>query len=277
MFLCYCDEAGNISPYTPGDPGNTPVFVVAGLTVDADIADRLLMDYIRLKTRFEPMLRNRQLSDVIQHEIKGASIRRDIRTPGPRNTRRRAIGYLDNVVSLMERYRCRILGRVLVKRPGGVYSPSATYPSAVAELAETLDRQAQSTDTTALMILDSQTKVKNEGNVHTITTRRYRKGGNAYPRLVESPVFGHSDTHILLQLADLLASALIFPSACAAYLTPVPGDPHLDPSSQVIRQTFGIRLAGLEYRYTDDRGDRRGGFRVIDRVGGTATHLLFRN
>ncbi|MDR1237980.1 MAG: DUF3800 domain-containing protein [Propionibacteriaceae bacterium] len=277
MILCYCDEAGNISPYTPGDPGNTPVFVVAGLTVVADSADSLLMDYVKLKTRFEPSLRNRQLSDVIQHEIKGASIRRDIRTPGPRNTRRRAIGYLDHVVGLLERYHCRILGRVLVKKPAGVYSPSATYPSAVAELAETLDKQAEAAQTTALMILDAQTKVKNEGNVHTITTRRYRRGGSAYPHLVESPVFGHSDTHILLQLADILASALIFPSACAAYLAPIASDPHLDPSSQLIRQTFGPRLAALEYRYSDDDGNRRGGFRVIDQVGSGATHLLFRN
>jgi len=235
------------------------------------------MDYIRLKSRFEPSLRTRQLSDVIQHEIKGASIRRDIRTPGPRNTRRRAISYLSNVIGLLEHHHCHILGKVLVKKVGAAYPASATYPSAVAELAETLNRQAQTSDTTALMILDSQTKVKNEGNVHTITTRRYRHGGNAYPQLAESPVFGHSDTHILLQLADIIASALIFPAACAAYLAAVPGDPHLDPSAQVIRQTFGTRLAQLEYRYVDDQGNRRGGFRVIDRVGGGASRLLFKD
>jgi hypothetical protein len=42
--------------HTPGDPGNTPIFVVAGLTVAADSADSLLMDYVKLKTRFEPSL-----------------------------------------------------------------------------------------------------------------------------------------------------------------------------------------------------------------------------
>jgi hypothetical protein len=107
--------------------------------------------------------------------------------------------------------------------------------------------------------------------------RRYRHGGNAYPSLVESPVFGHSDTNVLLQLADILASALIFPSACAVYLAPVPGDPHLDPASQIVRQTFGPRMAKFEYRYTDVGGDRRGGFRVLDRAGGGATHLLLRD
>ncbi|MCL2780069.1 MAG: DUF3800 domain-containing protein [Actinomycetia bacterium] len=66
-----------------------------------------------------------------------------------------------------------------------------------------------------------------------MTTRRYRHGGGRgglYPQLVESPVFGHSDTHVLLQIADVLASALIYSCACAAYLPPTPGDPHLDPA-----------------------------------------------
>ncbi|MCL2464365.1 MAG: DUF3800 domain-containing protein [Micrococcales bacterium] len=251
-----------------------PVFVVAGLSVDDDLIDDLLMDYVRLKTRFEPSLRHRQLSDVIQREIKGATLRRDIRNTTSRDTRRRAVGYLDNVLQLLERYGCQIMGRVLVKQAGEVYSPASTYPSAVAELATTFDHHAAEVGQRGWIVLDSQTKVKNEGNVHTITTRRYRHGGGLYPQLVESPVFGHSDTHVLLQIADLLASALIYPAACAAYLLTTPGDPHLDPAFATVRQTFGARLANLEHRYTDPDGNHRGGFRVIDRAGGQPGRLL---
>ena len=30
-------------------------------------------------------------------------------------------------------------------------------------------------------------------------------------------MFGHSDAHVALQIADIVASALLFPMACAAY------------------------------------------------------------
>ena len=88
-------------------------------------------------------------------------------------------------------------------------------------------------------------------------------------------MFGHSDTHLLLQVADVVASGLVYPSACAAYLDAISGDPHRDPALAVIRSTFGSRLARLEYHYTDQAGDRRGGFRVIDQAGGQPTSLLF--
>jgi len=275
MLVCYVDEAGDIAPYELTDPASTPVFALAGVCADDSRADDLLMDYLRLKQRYEPTLQNRLLSDVIQHEVKGSSLRRNIRTPGSRNTRRRAISYLDQVLRLVEQYQGTIYGRVLIKLAGETYPPASTYPSAVAELATTLDQQARAVGTRSLMILDAQTKTKNEGNVHTITTRRYRHGGNMFPTFVESPVFGHSDTHALLQLADLLVSGVIYPAACAAYLPVMPGDPHRDPAYQVIRPAFGERMARLEYRYVDGNGDRRGGFRVIDRVGLRPARLLF--
>jgi len=275
MLICYVDEAGNVGAYQPADPASTPVFALAGVCIDDTQADDLLMDYLRLKQRFEPGLRGRLLSDVIQHEVKGSGLRRNVRTPGSRNTSRRAIGYLDHVLDLLERYQAKIYGRVLIKRAGEGYPAASTYPSAVAELAATLEQQARAAQTRSLMILDAQTKVKNEGNVHTITTRRYRHGGNLFPTFVESPVFGHSDTHALLQVADLVVSGLAYPVACASYLPPSPGDAHRDPAYQVIRTVFGERLANLEYHYVDGNGRRCGGFRVIDRVGAQPTRLLF--
>ena len=204
-------------------------------------------------------------------------MRRDIRNPASRNNHRRALGYLDHVVRLLERYQCRIMGEVLIKQPGETYNPAATYPNAVAELAATFDHQAADAGQRGWMMLDARTKVKNEGSVHAVTTRRYRRGGNTYPQLVESPVFGHSDTHVLLQLADIVASALVYPCACTAYHQPVVGDPHLDPSLQVVRATFGDRLNRLQHLYTDDAGNLRGGFRVIDRLGHQPARLLFRD
>ena len=222
------------------------------------------MDYIHLKTSFEPTLGSRRLSDVIRHEVKGTNLRRDIRNAGSRNSRRRAIKYLDSALGLLEQYRCQIMGQVLIKKPGETYGHATTYPKAVSELATTFNNQAAALDQRAWMVLDARTKSKNEGNVHTITTRRYRSGGSLYPQLVESPVFGHSDTHVLLQLADLVASAFVY--SCAS---------HLDPALQIVRSMFGQRLNKLQYLYSDDAGDLRGGFRVIDRMNRNPSRMLF--
>jgi hypothetical protein len=190
MLVGYLDEAGNIGVYDPADPSSTPVFILAGFSVREDAADDLLMEYVRLKLRFEPSLRSRQLSEVIQYEVKGANLRRDLRNPTSRDTRRRAVAYLHHILVLLERYHCRIFGRILVKHAGEMYPASSTYPSAVAELAATFDHQAQTEHTRGLMILDAQTKVKNEGNVHTITTRRYRRGGSGYRAWSSHPCSG---------------------------------------------------------------------------------------
>jgi hypothetical protein len=275
VLICYLDEAGNTGVYERVEPTSTPAFVLAGIAVDARRIDRLLMDYLALKATYDPAIKDRLLSDVIQHEIKGARIRRALRSEGSRHTARRAVMFLDQVLRLLEAGGCRIMGRVLVKREGEEYSPSATYPSAVAELAETFNDELAAARTGGLMVLDAQTKVKNEGNVHTITTRRYRRGGNAYPQLVESPVFGHSDTHVILQLADLVASALIYPAAIAAYLPSVPGDPHRSPEYRMILEAFGARLANMEWRFVDAKGRTRGGVRVIDRTGRAPSRDLF--
>jgi len=277
VLICYADEAGNTGLYHPADPASSPVFALVGISVDETRADDVLMEYLRLKQRFVPVLRTRQLSQVIQHEVKGAALRRDIRKMGSLHTTRRALSYLNQLISLLERHHVKLMGRVLVKRAGEVYSSASTYPSAVADIAGTLDRQARDAGARSLLVLDAQTKVKNEGNVHQITTRRFRHGGNMFPTFVESPVFGHSDTHSLLQVADLVASGLVYPMACAAYLPPVPGDAHRDPAYQAVRATFGKRLAGLEYRYPGGNGNLRGGFRVIDRVGEQGAGLLFGN
>jgi hypothetical protein len=251
------------------------VFVLAGISLDPLRADRLLMDYLALKSTYDPALKGRLLADVTQHEVRGSRLRRAVRVEDPPRSARRALIYLDRALRLLEMSGCRIMGRVLVKREGEEYRPQATYPTAVAELAETFNDQLTTRTDRGLMILDARTKVKNEGNVHTITTRRYRKGGNVYPGLIESPVFGHSDTHVMLQLADLLASALVYPSAIAAYLEPDAGDPQRSPAYQTIRTLFGGRLANLEWRFTDERGRRRGGFRVVDRRARRPASLLF--
>lgn len=77
--------------------------------------------------------------------------------------------------------------------------------------------------------------------VHCVTARKYRTGGDSLRGVIESPVFGHSDTHTLLQLADLVVSLLLFPIACHTYMNDVTWNVHCDDAYQPLREQFGER------------------------------------
>jgi len=278
-LFCYVDESGTCDPYVPADLGSSPVFVLAGISVPAAQQKSLTMAYVRLKKEFEPQLQrdDRTLSDLIRFEVKGSKLRRDIRSDrAGRNVRRRALGYLDKTVRLLEDHGCRIMGKVVVKTELRVLDDKREYPKAIQEMAVCFDSQAAASRTQGIMILDSRTKVKNEGNVHSITTRRFRQGGDFYPNLIEAPVFGHSDTHVPLQIADILASGIIFPIACLEYTAASDDNFHRHENFSQIKDLLGSRLAHLEHRYVNLDGINRGGFQVIDPVERRGTHLLFR-
>lgn len=280
MYLCYVDESGSAEVYTRQHPSSTPVFVVVGVSVAAPKQKDLSMDYLQLKAGVEPQLRKpgTKLTELIRFEIKGSTLRADLRRAGgERNRRRRAMLFVGKTIGLLEQHGCRLMGKVIVKTPDTVYKDASIYPGAVADLARTFNSQLGASMTSGIMILDARTKSKNEGNVHTITTRRFRAGGGTLGNLAEAPVFGHSDTHLPLQIADIIASAVIFPSACITYCGNDTWSEHHCERYSEIRERFGGRIAKLEHRYTDSQGVMRGGFQVIDPVEKRPTHLLFRD
>lgn len=277
VHMCFIDESGDAAACSPEHPDAPPVFILVGITVPAERAKSLTWDFLQMKKTFEPRLEDVRFSELVRHEIKGSTLRRDLRASG-RKRRRRALGILDKTLTILEDHDCLLAGEVVVKEPGQQIFDTPMYGKAVQYLATTLESALAAADTTGLLILDSRTKVKNEGNVHGITTRRFRKGGDLFPHLLEAPVFGHSDTHVPLQIADLIASALVFPIACNVYCADHTWCRHVEGSEhfEVLRERFGARLQSLEYRYLDHDGRRAGGFQVEDHHGRHPTHLLFR-
>jgi hypothetical protein len=70
-----------------------------------------------------------------------------------------------------------------------------------------------------------------------------------------------------LQIADYLASTLIFPMAASAYCPPQRGNPHSSGRYNDVRKEFGSRVKALQYRYRDESGYWRGGVVVSDPIG----------
>ena len=268
MLLCYLDESGDEAPLrTATDP---PVFVLGGVVVDADRVDALIRDFLELKQQFNPSLRSDryEFTDRISFEVKGSNLRSDLRSSS-RNSRRRAVGFLDQVVDLLELHGKQITAEVHVK--GGTALGRWVYSRSVSQLAERFEVRLRSRDDQGLIVLDSRTKAKNVPSVAGVTTRRFSADG-ALRHLLESPVFGHSDAHVLLQLADLVVSALLFPLACAAFCLCLLDNVHPSEQYLAVQQRYGERVRLLQ---RDPDGALTEGVRVVDHVDRRPTHTLF--
>ncbi|KWX01414.1 hypothetical protein LI90_2442 [Carbonactinospora thermoautotrophica] len=276
MYFCYVDEAGCGELLTPSRPASTPVFCIVGVIVEDRRLKKLVWDFLALKKEFEPSLTARaNLSDVVRHEVKGANIRADIRSTS-RRRRRRALRILDSTLQLLQANDCRLIGRVWVKMEDVPMDETAVYTSSVSAMCEYFHHFLESREQSGALILDSRTNKQNAANVHCITTRKFRTGGDPYRRLVESPLFGLSDTHVVLQISDLLASAVVFPLACMAYCSDLTWNTHSIHAYHELKGGFAERVAALQYRFPHpETGKWSGGVVVSDRRMGRSGKLLF--
>ena len=260
MLLCYVDESGNDQLLNCREA--PPALVLVGVTVAETRVKDVAWEYLQLKKSFQTRLCAVKLSELITTEVKGADLRSDFRS-GRRRRVRYASGFIDKTLGILERCNATITGRVWTKRDNDTLPPFH-YADGIAGMAADFHAQAAAAQTPGLMILDARTKAKNTPSVHGITTRKFKTGGDPMPYLAESPVFGHSDSHSLLQVADIVAASLVFPMACHAYCSDVQDNVHNDQSYHAITKRWGLRLRALEHRYTDADGCKRGGIVVKD-------------
>jgi Protein of unknown function (DUF3800) len=234
------------------------------------------MGFLKLKMRFYPRLMGDtgHMLDKIKAEIKGADVRRAVRLPH-KKVRRHALGFIDGFMDLLEKYECRIVGRVWVKGIGKPIDSLAIYTSSVQAVCATYQNLLQREDDTGLVIADSRTKSQNAQVAHSIFTQKFKLSGDCYERILEMPSYGHSENHAGLQMADLLCSALLYPIATHAYCTGHVTSVHVQPEHDVLRARYGDRLRRLQYRFHDAHGKMRGGITVSDGIGQKPGGLMF--
>ncbi|MFH8751402.1 DUF3800 domain-containing protein [Streptomyces rimosus] len=264
LYLCYLDESGTGQTLNPQVRDSVPVMVIGGFTVPASQARGLAWDFIALKKKFEPRLRDvPSLTQVVHHEIKGETLRRSFRQSG-RKQRRRAHGFLNDLIGILEQRECTVLARIWVKQDGVAYNGTRMYATAVSTLCGNFEHLLATQSSSGIAVLDSRNPSDNSPNVHCVTTRRFGKEGDPLPHLPESPVFGHSNTHLGLQIADLVVSAVLAPSAAVTYAADLRDNVHCHPGYAEIRNRHCPRIGELQHRYQLPDGKWTGGVVVSD-------------
>lgn len=249
--------------------------VIVAVIVAHDQIASLTREFLQVKRRFfggKAPGAGHHLDHVLT-EVKGKDIRGFLR--GSSRKRHHAIAYLDLVVSMLEHHGCVLFGRVWIKAPGVALNPRNSYTTAIQDIARTyedlLTRQAE----IGMMLCDARMQNQNIEVSHSIFTQKHRLAGDPLGKLVEAPAFGHSVNHVGLQLADLVASALVFPMAARAYCATSPAGPHVDPHFERVRQRFTLRIRDLQHRYRDAGGGWHGGIDVKDAFGHQTGAALF--
>ncbi len=268
MLMCYVDESGDTGPLVPTERNSQPIFLISAVIVKQSSLKQLTRSIIELKKRFFPSYGNgaEHWHDWLKVEVKGANLRRALRE-GTHDAKRHVIGFMDKTLRLMEQNHAQIVSRIYLKKPNAEFNGSSVYPAAVQRLEMAFENRLQRDNEQGIFILDSRNKGKNVPVSHSVFTMKFGAHGNGYDYLAELPLFGHSENHAMLQLADWIGSAFLCPMATRAYYTGLGTIcVHSDPVFDIVRDRFGQRIKALQYRY-EQEGRKLGGVSVL--AGGT--------
>jgi hypothetical protein len=231
------------------DSQQQPVIVVAGVCLPEQNLTTITREWIELKTRFYPSVAKygHGWLDAILHDIKGAKVRRGFRRQATTRQRRQAIGLIDGVLKLLERHDGRIVGRVWVKRLDMANKDMSIHGASLQFICSAFDAGLPRGER-GMVVVDSQTYQHNHRLAHSVFTQRFGRTPK-HCGLVDMPVFGHSDNHAGLQIADFMCSAILAPIACAVYAGGYANwNAHCDSRYLEIRERFGGRLQALTFR-----------------------------
>jgi Protein of unknown function (DUF3800) len=280
MRICYVDESGCTGALPTANSPIQPLFAILGLIIEQTKIPKLTLQYLQLKKQYFPravLHDNRppqEFLDWVLFEPKGGDLRKNAADPSKRVSRH-AMRFFDDVLSLVEQSNSKLVGRVWIKGIGSPFDGPSVYTSSIQRLCEYFDNHLSDLGVHGLMLADSRTKDKNAKVSHSVFTQRFRTKGNAYPNLLEMPVFGHSDNHAGLQVCDLICSGILFPMAIQTYCVGHVQSIHVRPGYHKIKERFAARIQNLQHRFLSATGKWTGGIVCSDGIAKRPGKLLF--
>lgn len=266
MLVCYLDESGDTGSLPTNISLIPPLICLLGMTLNATYLRAFSTEFLDLKTRFFPgrfgaQYRHTHLSKLLE-EIKGSDLRAAFRGTD-HDRKHHHIGFFDALLDFVASYDCRILGRVWIKGLGAAFNGTSVYTYSAQNMCETFNHLLQRKDEEGIVIADSRFPKENRGVSFSMLTQKLSVTGDALPRILEAPIFGHSENHAGLQVCDLLCSGLLFPIAAYSYCTDHVTSIHVHPGYSVLKQRYAIKLRDMQHRYWDADNERWSGGLVV--------------
>lgn len=281
LLTCYLDESGDTGSLPTSTSPIQPLICLMGLTLDATYLRPFTAEFLELKTRFFPgrfgaKYKHTHLSKLLE-EIKGSDLRAAFRTDD-HDRKHHHIGFFDALLDFVASYDCRIFGRVWIKGIGAALKGTAVYTYSAQKICETFNHLLEEANAQGIVIADSRFPKKNREVSFSVLTLKLSLAGDACPRIIEAPTFGHSENHAGLQICDLLCSGLLFPIAAYTYCTGYVANIHVHDGYAVLKQRYASKLRERQHRYWDAQEEKFvGGLVVNDGIAKRSGAVLFRN
>jgi len=274
VLISYLDESGDTGVLPNATSPVQPLFCLLSLAVEVERIPALTRDFLALKYGFFPGLFSGAppLARILR-EIKGSDVRKVFRGHD-RQQRRHHRVFLGRLLDIVEHHDARLFGRVWIKPIGGTFDGDPVYTFSAQAICRVFHNLLDTRNRRGIVIADSRTQTLNSRFSFSIFTQQFQHAGDPYPRIIERPTFAHSQNHAVLQVCDLLCSALVFPIGAYAYCSGFVTNVHVHPAYAQLRTEFGPRLRALEHRY-EDNGRMIGGITVSDPIGGRNSAHLF--
>lgn len=279
MYICYVDESGDSGTFNPSDKRGNPFLILCGLVLGHDKVHNLTRAYLANKDRFYPGLTESSYGgnlDRIFGEVKGAELRRAFRACNRRKMRH-AIGFIDGCLDVLSRHGAKLIAHCAIKAPYRKNSDEALYGRGIRFIARGFGHFLRERGQTGLIILDSRNPDLDRKTTHAVFTQQHRYSGNPFPDIVEAPVYGNSQNFAMLQLSDVICSAVLFPMlaiAHAGYLKGT-GNRHYSCNFHQIKGRYSKKIKNMQLTWEDEAGSRRGIFlQDYTHRGYSAKHLF---
>jgi len=239
MKICYVDEAGCLGVFPESTSEIQPVFIMLGLIIDYSKIVRITETFLHLKQRFFPNKQSDHATYLggILNEVKGSELRKKA-VKGSRNSRRHANGYLDGLVKICEDADVKIVCRVWVKGIGKPFDGRSVYTSSVQAICSYFQKYLSEINDLGILVADSRLPHLNTQVAHSIFTQKFKSSGDLLDRMVELPVFSHSNNHAGLQIADTLCSGIVWPLVLHTYCDGYINNVHMLPEYVFFKTSY---------------------------------------
>lgn len=217
MFIYFLDEAGCPGSLPLASNQVQPILVIGGLIVPQKHLGQLTRDFLALKSQYFPnRVAESGFLETVLVEIKGSDLRGTIRKNLA--SAKAELHFLDETLKLLEVYEAKLITSIWVKSVGEDFNGRAVYTTSVQNQFKAFQKFLQDNNSAGLVIADSRNENLNSQVSFSIFTQKYSVAGDPYKNIVDLPVFGHSKNHVVLQITDIICSAIVWPMASHTYL-----------------------------------------------------------
>jgi Protein of unknown function (DUF3800) len=263
-YVCFIDEAGCPGALASASAEIQPVFLISGLFIEQKNITPLTKEFLDVKRKYFPKLLTNSTHDLnhLLHEIKGADdLRKPIRKKGKHATAQ--LRFIDDVLGLLVKYDVKLFSRIWVKGIAKPFKGMSIYTITIHHLFRAFNDFLAKRGCTGIAIADFRNLQLNSPISHTILTRKLKASGDEFPNILELPVFGHSQNHAMLQIADVISSTILFPMATHTFCNGHVRNRLLHPRDGFFKIRFSRRIKNLQVSYSS-KGRRHHGISVDD-------------